>query len=211
MSSKGNVMAGQSARAPIHLHHGRGPAAWAVRRRSCFTPRAGSSGAFDVNTDGLATLQQELGSDNCLIGRLDVTKKDEFDSTVATFAIETDGKMDMLFSNAGIGESGWFEDIPFEAAMRVVNVNFVGVLASIYASLPLLKATKNAMVFHHLVVLRHLWHAAHRRLFGDQARREGAHRGALGGVSRASACAWPTCLPGLIDTAILRATPKPLR
>ena len=69
-------------------------------------------GAYDVNTDGLKTLEQEIGSDNCVVGRLDVTSKPEFDSAIAEFAAETDGKLDLLFSNAGIGESGWFEDIP---------------------------------------------------------------------------------------------------
>ena len=89
--------------------------------------------------------------------------------------------MDVLFSNAGIGESGWFEDIPFEAALRVVQVNFIGVLASIYAALPLLKATKNSLL-HHLVFVGDLRHAAHRRLLGDEVRGEGTDRSALGGI-----------------------------
>ena len=81
------------------------------------------------------------------MGRLDVTSKPEFDSAIAAFGAETDGKLDLLFSNAGIGESGWFEDMPFEAAMRVVQVNFVGVVTSLYAALPLLKATPNSLAF----------------------------------------------------------------
>src|SRR5271156_4931470 len=104
-------------------------------------------GATDVNTDGLKTLEQEIGSDNCITRRLDVTDKADFDSAMAAFASETDGKLDLLFSNAGIGESGWFEDIPFEAALRVVQVNLVGVTASLYAALPLLKATSNSLAF----------------------------------------------------------------
>jgi NADP-dependent 3-hydroxy acid dehydrogenase YdfG len=60
-------------------------------------------GAFDVNMEGLQTLQQEVGTDNCLIRRLDVTDKADFDATVAAFGDETDGKLDLLFSNAGIG------------------------------------------------------------------------------------------------------------
>src|SRR5277367_4198948 len=98
-------------------------------------------GAFDVNTDGLNTLEQELGSDNCLIRRLDVTAKPEFDAAVAAFSDETGGKMDLLYSNAGIGESGWFEDVPYEAALRVIQVNLIGVVTSLYSALPLLKAT----------------------------------------------------------------------
>ena len=85
-------------------------------------------GTFDVNLDGLKTLEQEIGSDNCMTRRLDVTDKRDFDAAVAEFGAETGGKMDMLFSNAGIGEGGWFEDVPYEAAMRVVNVNLIGVI-----------------------------------------------------------------------------------
>lgn len=27
----------------------------------------------------------------------------------------------MMWNNAGIGESGWFEDVPYDAAMRVLT------------------------------------------------------------------------------------------
>ena len=40
-------------------------------------------GAYDVNTDGLKTLEQELGSDNCVTGKLDVTDKADFDAAIA--------------------------------------------------------------------------------------------------------------------------------
>jgi len=83
-------------------------------------------GAYDVNTDGLATLAQEIGNDNCITGRLDVTNKADFDAAVSAFGEETGGRMDMLHSNAGIGESGWFEDVPFESALKVVQVNLIG-------------------------------------------------------------------------------------
>src|SRR5258706_6896754 len=66
-------------------------------------------GAFDVNDAGLKTLEQELGSDNCLVHRLDVTSMPDFHGAISVFSDETGGKMDVLFSNAGIGESGWFE------------------------------------------------------------------------------------------------------
>src|ERR1700748_1741555 len=76
-------------------------------------------GAYDVNMEGLQTLGEEWGSGNCKIAGLDVTSKPDFDAAVAAFGEETDGKMDMLHSNAGIGEAGWFEDVPYEAALRV--------------------------------------------------------------------------------------------
>ena len=53
-------------------------------------------GAYDVNTDGLKTLEQEIGTDNCITRRLDVTEKQDFDAAIAAFGEETGGKMDML-------------------------------------------------------------------------------------------------------------------
>src|SRR5262249_847869 len=104
-------------------------------------------GAYDVNANGLATLAQEIGADNGTTGILDVTKKADFEAAVAAFGAETGGTMDILFNNAGIGESGFFEDVPYEQALRVVQVNLVGVLTGIYTALPLLKATRNSLCF----------------------------------------------------------------
>jgi NAD(P)-dependent dehydrogenase (short-subunit alcohol dehydrogenase family) len=164
-------------------------------------------GAYDVNTDGLATLAQEIGNDNCITSRLDVTKKEEFDAAVKAFGEETDGKMDMLHSNAGIGESGWFEDVPWDAAMRVVNVNFIGVLASIYASLPLLKNTKNSFVF--------ITSSSSATYGIPRIAVYSATKHAVKGLTEALSVEFSRfgvrvadVLPGLIDTAILRGTPN---
>ena len=104
-------------------------------------------GATDVAEEGLKTLHAELGDERCLARRLDVTDKTDYDAAIAEFSEATGGRLDLLFNNAGIGEGGWFEDVPLEAALRVVQVNLVGVLNGIYAALPLLKATPNSLCF----------------------------------------------------------------
>ena len=164
-------------------------------------------GAYDVNTDGLKTLEQEIGSDNCTTRRLDVTDKADFDSAMAAFAAETDGKLDLLFSNAGIGESGWFEDIPFEAAMRVVQVNLVGVIASLYAALPLLKATPGSLAF--------ITSSSSATYGMPRIAVYSATKHAVKGLTEALSIEFARhgvrvadTLPGLIDTAILRSTPN---
>ncbi len=164
-------------------------------------------GAYDVSTDGLATLAQEIGNDNCHTMRLDVTKKDDFDKTIAAFAEETGGRMDMLHSNAGVGESGWFEDIPYEAAMRVVQINFIGVITSIYAALPLLKATPNSLAF---ITSSSSATYGIPRLAVYSATKHGVK-----GLTEALSVEFSRfgvrvadVLPGLIDTAILRNTPN---
>jgi NADP-dependent 3-hydroxy acid dehydrogenase YdfG len=86
-------------------------------------------GAVDRNDDGLAALSQELGTERLWTRFVDVTDKAALDGALADFcAGNAGGGLDMMWNNAGIGESGWFEDVPHEAAMRVVDVNFKAVL-----------------------------------------------------------------------------------
>ena len=164
-------------------------------------------GAYDVNTDGLKTLEQEIGADNCITRRLDVTDKADFDAAMKGFGEETGGKLDILFSNAGIGESGWFEDVPYEAAMRVVQVNLVGVIASLYSALPLLKATPGSLAF--------ITSSSSATYGMPRIAVYSATKHAVKGLVEALSIEFARhgvrvadTLPGLIDTAILRSTPN---
>ncbi len=164
-------------------------------------------GASDVNYEGLQTLQQELGSQNCFIRKLDVAAKPDFDSALAEFAAKSEGRLDLLFNNAGIGESGWFEDVPHDAAMRVVQINFVGVLNGAYAALPWLKKTPNSLLFTT---------SSSSATYGmPRIAVYAATKHAVKGLTEALSIEWARhgvrvadVLPGLIDTAILRSTPN---
>ncbi|ATA28640.1 putative short-chain type dehydrogenase/reductase [Mycobacterium lepraemurium] len=105
-------------------------------------------GAVDRNDDGLATLQQELGDDRLWTRAVDVTDKAALDGALADFcAGSTGGGLDMMWNNAGNGESGWFEDVPYDAAMRVVDVNYKAVLTGAYGALPYLKKSAGSLMF----------------------------------------------------------------
>jgi NAD(P)-dependent dehydrogenase (short-subunit alcohol dehydrogenase family) len=104
-------------------------------------------GGYDVDVEGLRSLEKELGPERCLVRRLDVTDKPDYDRAVAEFGARTAGTLDLLYNNAGIGHGGWFEDIPYADTLRLIQVNFVGVVNGIYAALPLLKATPNSLCF----------------------------------------------------------------
>jgi len=43
-------------------------------------------GAFDVNSEGLESLSQELGSQNCVTGVLDVTDRKAYQAALDSFA-----------------------------------------------------------------------------------------------------------------------------
>lgn len=164
-------------------------------------------GATDVNEDGLKTLQQVLGSENCWIRKLDVTSRADFETALAEFAAKSGDRLDLMFNNAGIGESGWFEDVPYEAAMRVVQINFVGALNGAYASLPWLKKTPNSLLFTT---------SSSSATYGmPRIAVYAATKHAVKGLTEALSVEWARhgirvadVLPGLIDTAILRSTPN---
>jgi len=164
-------------------------------------------GASDVNMDALKTLEQELGSENCWIHKLDVTSKPSFDAALAGFAEKSGDRLDLMFNNAGIGESGWFEDVPYDAAMRVVQINFVGALNGAYAALPLLKKTPNSLLFTT---------SSSSATYGmPRIAVYAATKHAVKGLTEALSIEWARhgvrvadVLPGLIDTAILRSTPN---
>ena len=104
-------------------------------------------GAVDRNDDGLATLRAELG-ERLWTRRVDVTDKAALEAALADFcAGNSDGGLDMMWNNAGVGESGWFEDVPYEAAMRLVDINYKAVLTGAYAALPYLKKSPGSLMF----------------------------------------------------------------
>lgn len=163
-------------------------------------------GAADLDADGLEALRGELGADNCFIATLDVTDKAAFDQVMAAFAAVTDGRLDVLYNNAGIGVTGYFEDIPFEKTLDVVRVNLIGVLNGIHAALPLLKQTPDSLCFST---------SSSAATYGaPRLAVYAATKFAVKGLTEALAVELARCgvraadvLPGLIDTPILRNSP----
>ena len=102
-------------------------------------------GCFDVNAAGLADLAAELGADAGLFRPLDVSDRDAVLAAVAAFGEATGGRMDLLFSNAGIDAKGPYADMAWERIMAVINVNLVGAMSLVHAAIPLLKATPGSL------------------------------------------------------------------
>ena len=102
-------------------------------------------GAYDVNQAGLDALEAEIGADNGRFAVLDVTSAPAFEAAVDTFSADTGGTLDVLMNNAGIAAEGMFDEMPWDAVMRILNVNLIGVMIGIRAGLPLLKATPESL------------------------------------------------------------------
>lgn len=103
-------------------------------------------GCYDVDTDALEDLRQQLG-ERCLTRYLDVRDKEAFDAVMAAYSGQTDGRLDVMFNNAGITVGGYFDDVPFDKIIDMVQINLIGVLNGTHAAIPLLKQTKNSLCF----------------------------------------------------------------
>jgi NAD(P)-dependent dehydrogenase (short-subunit alcohol dehydrogenase family) len=165
-------------------------------------------GAVDRNGDGLASLPAQLGGERLWTRTIDVTDKAALDAALADFcAANPGGGLDMMWNNAGIGESGWFEDVPYEAAIRVVDTNFKAVLGGAYGSLPYLKKSPGSLMFST---------SSSSGTYGmPRIAVYSATKHAVKGLTEALSVEWhrhgvrvADVLPGLIDTPILTTTPN---
>lgn len=111
-----------------------------------FHERGWMVGAFDVNAAGLDALADRLGSERLTTGLLDVADHAAFERTMGAFVEKSGGRLDLMFNNAGIGgRFGPMADMTYDEMMRLVQINFVGVLNGVYAALPHLRLTPNAL------------------------------------------------------------------
>jgi NAD(P)-dependent dehydrogenase (short-subunit alcohol dehydrogenase family) len=165
-------------------------------------------GAIDRNNEGLESLVRELNSDRIWTRAVDVTDKSAFETALADFCADNaDVGLDMMWNNAGIGQSGWLEDVPYDATMRVVDINFKAVLTGAYLSLPYLKRSPGSLMFST---------SSSSATYGmPQLAVYSATKHAVKGLTEALSIEWQRhgvrvsdVLPGLIDTAILTTTPN---
>lgn len=103
-------------------------------------------GLYDVNEEGLKETAELVGLDNCIAGKLDVRHDVDWQKAIEQFSGATNGQMNVLFNNAGVGRYGWFEEISSEDSDWIIDVNFKGVVKGCYAALPLLEQTKGARI-----------------------------------------------------------------
>ncbi|HCA01914.1 SDR family oxidoreductase [Vreelandella alkaliphila] len=111
------------------------------------TARAASREGYKLilaarSTDKLTALSQELGPENVLTCALDVTDMAQQQAMVDQ-AIETFGRIDAVFANAGRGGSpGGFSGADHDAWREMILTNIYGVGLTLQACLPALKRSK---------------------------------------------------------------------
>lgn len=165
-------------------------------------------GAVDRDPGGLATLADGANGGQLWTHAVDVTDRDAVSSALAAFcAHNAHGGLDMMWNNAGIGQSGWFEDVPYDLAMRVVDVNLKAVLTGAFEALPYLRKAPDSLMFTT---------SSSSATYGlPMSAVYSATKCGVKGLTEALSVEWnrhgvrvSDVLPGFIDTAILRGTPN---
>ena len=91
--------------------------------------------------DRLNSLVEELGSDNALAVKMDVTKPSDNHRLIAE-TISTFGQLDSVIANAGIGFYGGISDNTDEELSEMMNANFAGTVWTLRAAIPELRKAK---------------------------------------------------------------------
>ncbi|SDO11554.1 SDR family oxidoreductase [Vreelandella arcis] len=111
------------------------------------TARAASTEGYKLvlaarSTDKLTALAHELGPENVLTCALDVTRMEDQRAMVDE-ALETFGRIDAVFANAGCGGTpGGFSEADHERWKDMILTNVYGVGLTLQACLPALKRSK---------------------------------------------------------------------
>ena len=105
-------------------------------------------GAYDVNSAALETLAAEIGAEKGIFATLDVTDAAAFEAAFATFGKATDGKLDLMFNNAGVGAGGLLDEQPWEEIKRIIDINLYGVIIGARLAIPLLRATPGSLLLN---------------------------------------------------------------
>ena len=112
-----------------------------------FSSKGWFVGIHDVNERGLEALASEIGAENCHSAVLDVTDRSAFQATLKDFDDKSGGRLDVLFSNAGIIKAELFGEMKFADIAEIMQVNLMGVVNGIHAAYPMLKKTPNSLCF----------------------------------------------------------------
>ena len=99
--------------------------------------------AGDIVDERIAALKQDIEANGgqCIPVQCDVANRQQVDDMVKK-TVDTYERIDILINNAGIGVAGTIEETTDELIDNILNINLKGVLYTIRAVTPIMKAQK---------------------------------------------------------------------
>lgn len=79
--------------------------------------------------------------------QMDVTKEDDIRKVIDTI-IGKEGRIDVLWNNAGYGLYGSVEDVPLDEARKQMEVNVFGIAAASQAVVPYMRQAKSGLIIN---------------------------------------------------------------
>ena len=98
---------------------------------------------FDVDEDGLASLEKEFEQTGCdhLLMTLDIADRPGI-LKFRDMVLEKFGRVDVVLSNVGIGFFGPFEEVDLEKALKCLELNVIGTAAIFQAFVPSMRENR---------------------------------------------------------------------
>ncbi len=100
----------------------------------------------DINGDQLVAFAEDLKSSGANVKYFAYDVSDANAVKSAAQSILSEGNLDILINNAGIGYSNDLEDTPLDMWHKLINVNLLGPIYHIYAFLDSMKSVKNGHI-----------------------------------------------------------------
>ncbi len=92
----------------------------------------------DVNAENLARARDELDGGNAYAVVTDVTKEDQVRALIER-AASLNGRVDILFNNAGVGATRPWETITLDFWRTVMDINLWGVIYGLHYAVPIMR------------------------------------------------------------------------
>ncbi|MBV1881194.1 MAG: SDR family oxidoreductase [Pseudomonadales bacterium] len=111
-----------------------------------FSDKGWYVGLSDINIDDVQNLTATFTNDRYSIHEVDVTKSTQCRKALKEFTDKTNGKINVLFNNAGILTVAPFAEITPAQHGKIIDINVKGVINMSHAAFPYLKMTPKAHV-----------------------------------------------------------------
>ncbi|WP_022688020.1 SDR family oxidoreductase [Sphingomonas phyllosphaerae] len=169
-----------------------------------FSARGWRVGLADIDAQGLKETAALLPADRTSTHVMDVRDPSEWEEVLADFARVSDGRLDVMFNNAGIAAGGAFAEIGLDAIDRVIDVNFRGIAYGARMAYPYLKETPGSCLLN-TASASAIYGSAGLAIYSATKFAVRGLTEALDGEWAAQGIRVRSLMPGFIDTNLLSA------